>query len=467
MDALGNLGPAATYHWVIDTAAPDTSIVVSPPSLTNNPVASFGFSATETGATFEYQLDGGAVVASGSQVTLNLADGSHSLVVWATDAAGNKDASPASVTWTIDTLAPDTTITAQPSDPSQDHQPSFSFVGSEAGVTFQYRLDGGAFADGVSGLVVGPLVDGQHTFEVRAVDAAGNVDATPASYSWTIVTAPPPPPAKITAAIVADPENPKLFVLQVNGTEQDDVVLLDRHGQQTQIRDGHSLALIGSFANSAFGRIVAYAGGGDDIILGDPWASKPVELHGGEGDDVLFGGPQVSLLYGDGGNDRLFGGAGNDVLVGGDGDDVLFGGAGNDVLDGGPTGNDVLVGGKGNDKLMAGADRSLLIGGEGTDTLLGGLAEDILIGGSTKFDDHGAALMSLLAEWKRTDLSYEQRADHLTGKTSGGLNGNVLLKSSTVKKDSASDKLTGGDGQDWFWGLAKEINDGQPGERLN
>jgi hypothetical protein len=40
------------------------------------------------------------------------------------------------------------------------------------------------------------LSEGAHTFEVRAIDAAGNVDATPASCHWTIdVTPPEAPPA--------------------------------------------------------------------------------------------------------------------------------------------------------------------------------------------------------------------------------------------------------------------------------
>ncbi len=109
----------------------------------------------------------------------------------ATDAAGNTDAPPAGFTWTIDTTAPNTTITAQPSDPSNSAAPDFSFTASEGGSTFECSLDAGAFAACVSPKSYAGLADGSHTFEVRATDAAGNTDASPASFTWTIDTAAP------------------------------------------------------------------------------------------------------------------------------------------------------------------------------------------------------------------------------------------------------------------------------------
>src|SRR5262249_57784393 len=74
-----------------------------------------------------------------------LAAGSHTFDVRGTDQAGNTDASPASYTWTIDTTAPDTSITAQPGDPSSNTTPSFSFTSSEGGSTFECRIDGGSW----------------------------------------------------------------------------------------------------------------------------------------------------------------------------------------------------------------------------------------------------------------------------------------------------------------------------------
>jgi len=49
-------------------------------------------------------------------------------------------------------------------------------------------LDGGAWAacDSGSKSYAGLNV-GQHTFQTRAIDAAGNVDPSPASHTWTIM----------------------------------------------------------------------------------------------------------------------------------------------------------------------------------------------------------------------------------------------------------------------------------------
>ena len=121
-----------------------------------------------------------------------LANGSHSFQVRATDAAGNTDPTPASYDWTVDTTTPpdttppDTTITAAPPARSGSSSASFSFTSTEAGSSFACRLDGGAFAPCVSPRSYSALGFGDHNFEVRATDAAGNTDPTPASYTWTV-----------------------------------------------------------------------------------------------------------------------------------------------------------------------------------------------------------------------------------------------------------------------------------------
>src|SRR5207302_1671777 len=64
--------------------------------------------------------------------------------------------------------------------------------------------DGGAHAPCVNPCTHSALGFGDHNFEVRATDAAGNTDPTPASYTWTVgFLTPPdttPPDTTITAA---------------------------------------------------------------------------------------------------------------------------------------------------------------------------------------------------------------------------------------------------------------------------
>jgi hypothetical protein len=108
--------------------------------------------------------------------------------VRATDAAGNTDQSPASHTWTVDTVAPQTTIGAGAPANGTATTASFNFS-SESGATFECALDTGTYAVCTSPKAYSGLTAGAHEFRVRAIDAAGNPDATPATHSWTI-TAP-------------------------------------------------------------------------------------------------------------------------------------------------------------------------------------------------------------------------------------------------------------------------------------
>ena len=100
-----------------------------------------------------------------------------------------------------DTIAPQTTINSNPTDPSDDDTPSFTFSANEP-ATFECDVDGNGFATCTSSDSFGTLADGTHTFQVRAIDIAGNTDLTPASYSWGIDTTLPPPPS-VDPVIVA------------------------------------------------------------------------------------------------------------------------------------------------------------------------------------------------------------------------------------------------------------------------
>jgi Bacterial Ig-like domain len=131
-----------------------------------------------------------------------LPDGVYTVVAHQSDLAGNDGAS-APRTFTIDTTAPDTTVTEGPSGTVTSTDASFSFSSSETPSTFECRLDAAAWAPCSSPAAYSGLSLGDHTFDVRASDSAGNADATPASRSWTIVSggAPPPPPPPVSLTL--------------------------------------------------------------------------------------------------------------------------------------------------------------------------------------------------------------------------------------------------------------------------
>ena len=197
-DPLGNVDQTpAVRNFVVDTVDPEGTITTGPAagSKTKDTTPTFGFSSNETGSTFECKLDTAAFgPCSGpglKHTTATLGDGQHTFRVRATDAAGNADPVPAARNFIIDTVRPDTTITSGPAAGSTtvDATPTFGFSSNESGATFECRVDGGSF-----GPCSGPgakhtpatLADGQHTFRVRAIDGAGNIDDTPVVRTFRV-----------------------------------------------------------------------------------------------------------------------------------------------------------------------------------------------------------------------------------------------------------------------------------------
>jgi Bacterial Ig-like domain len=182
----------STRSFVIDNVAPTTSIDSGPPANSSGSSGTIAFSANEGVTGFQCRVDAGSWGACTSPYSYGpLADGSHTFEVKASaDLAGNAGTTT-SYGWTIDTVPPNTSMTSQPSSLSNSASPSFSLSATEVGSTFDCELDGGGFASCSSPKSYSGVADGAHTFQVRAVDPAGNADASPASYSWTIDATPP------------------------------------------------------------------------------------------------------------------------------------------------------------------------------------------------------------------------------------------------------------------------------------
>ncbi|QIG45111.1 hypothetical protein G5V58_22185 [Nocardioides anomalus] len=82
-------------------------------------------------------------------------------------------------------------FTTTPPALSNNRQPVFQFTGGAATARLECSLDGGGWQTCTSPATTPPLADGAHSFAVRAVTAAGVVQATPASTSFSVdATAP-------------------------------------------------------------------------------------------------------------------------------------------------------------------------------------------------------------------------------------------------------------------------------------
>jgi len=171
-----------------DSIAPDTTITGGPSGPTNDSTPTFSFTS-EPGATFQCRVDAGAFAACTSPFTTpSLASGAHAFSVRATDTATNVDATPATRSFTVDTTAPDTTITKKPAKRITKKKVKIVFS-SEAGATFECQVDGKAWKACTSPLKL-KVKQGKHVVLVRAVDAAGNTDATPAKVKFKRVSQP-------------------------------------------------------------------------------------------------------------------------------------------------------------------------------------------------------------------------------------------------------------------------------------
>lgn len=212
IDAAGNIqGETAStqYSWSVDISAPVTVLGGLPATLTN--VNSFSVSvgsASNDIVAYKYMLNDGSgnsewsseIDASVRIERTAMADGTYTLCVIAKDQAGNWQSMQADTeyTWTIDTAPPVALLGNKPAQVTSGREAHFYVYGTGV-VSFQYRLDGGAWSQlqsriNTQGMVTSidctGLAEGAHTIEVIGVDLAGNRQSESASgvtsYTWTI-----------------------------------------------------------------------------------------------------------------------------------------------------------------------------------------------------------------------------------------------------------------------------------------
>lgn len=223
-----------------------------------------------------------------------------------------------------------------------------------------------------------------------------------------------------------DQENPALNNLVWGGTDSSEAIAFLPGGFMT-LYDSTGLYVIPTNDGGAIflrpppfvgtgnvTKVIAYAQGGDDLLLGDV-LGIPVEFDGGAGNDILVGGH------------------GADLLVGSDGNDMLFGAT---IL---PDEADVLQGGSG---------RDMLVGGLGADRFEGGTDDDLLIAGMFAFSSTPEAAFGIQAEWLSAG-SYASRVAHLTGTPGGNNLQHFLVRGQTIADDLVPEEFSEIEGSDF------------------
>lgn len=85
-----------------------------------------------------------------------------------------------------DATHPGTYLTSYPPHGWNPPRAAFKFASTDSGTTLQCSLDGGPYRVCASPKAYTGLSHGTHVFRVRARDAAGKVDPTPATHKWRV-----------------------------------------------------------------------------------------------------------------------------------------------------------------------------------------------------------------------------------------------------------------------------------------
>lgn len=203
----------------------DLRIAGGPEGPTRETTASFDLLSTGVLSTF-CRLDAGAWSACGPSVAHSgLADGPHVLEVQTRELVGGAVVALASRGWSVDTVAPTARITAGPDALVGTREARFVIAVDDSAPRTSCRLDGGAWSRCESPVGYAGLSHGPHHLDVRAEDAVGNVQATPATWDWvvdvvspvtTITSGPSGTVAADTATFAFGADEPATFECQLD-----------------------------------------------------------------------------------------------------------------------------------------------------------------------------------------------------------------------------------------------------------
>lgn len=186
-------GSAVNDIYVIDAVGAGTPVNLTPGTPTSQDRQP-AFSPDGTKIAFASNRDGGDY-----DIFVSNADGSNPVNI--TPASTGDDMAPDWGTGDgggggpgADTTPPETSIEKAPKKKTEQTKAKLKFSSDEAGSAFECRLKGKGvkkklrkFKPCSATAKYAKLVPGKKKFQVRAIDAAGNVDPTPAKHKWKVL----------------------------------------------------------------------------------------------------------------------------------------------------------------------------------------------------------------------------------------------------------------------------------------
>ena len=175
--------PRRRTRWTVD-GPPVTTITSFPAEDSTDSTATFAFTSSDAGSTFECFLDGVYEPCTSPKTYSGLTRGDHVFAVRATDPSGNLELAWQEHEWSIG-IGVD--FTQAPADPTDSTTATFAFASTVPGAAMLCSLDGAPALPCTSPRTYTNLTAGQHEFSVEVIDPQRLVDPLPIIYSWTIV----------------------------------------------------------------------------------------------------------------------------------------------------------------------------------------------------------------------------------------------------------------------------------------
>ncbi len=166
----------------LDTRAP-TIVIASPKNKTYSDAdVPLTFTVSESTSLISYSIDGEAnVEVSGETILPRLPDGGHSIVVYATDSAGNVGASDI-IHFTVDTTTPSISLLSPQNQTYATTEVMLHFTLNENASWTGYTLDGQENVTVTGNISLTEMAYGSHRITVYANDTYGNMAASETVY---------------------------------------------------------------------------------------------------------------------------------------------------------------------------------------------------------------------------------------------------------------------------------------------